>query len=165
MVYGKSMACPGDEEHPAKGTGARATLWAAMTAEAVQALMKNTIRLQQASVVLASNAEGLIALSRELRLRHRAVRQEHVGRQAETYPRRLHWMVSRKLRTGRLPHTSAAILCGVPGSGGGLRCLRPTAYAPTIGNGGADGRRVRESPRRLLHGLERGEVHSGPRLR
>src|SRR5262245_35427562 len=80
-------------------TGARATLWTAMTAEAVQALTKDTIRLHQASVVLASNAEGLIALSRELRLRHRTVWQEHVGHQAESYRNRLLCMISRKLRT------------------------------------------------------------------
>ena len=46
-----------------------------MTSEAVQRLAKNTVRLRRESVSLCSNCEGMIVLTRQLRLEHRALLQ------------------------------------------------------------------------------------------
>jgi hypothetical protein len=68
-------------------------------AEVVQTLAKNTARLCQESVVVYSNSESLA---------HHAA--SSLGK--------LHRMVRRKLRTGRLPYESVPTIHGAPSDGG-----------------------------------------------
>jgi hypothetical protein len=87
-------------------------------AEGVQALAKNTARLCQESVVLYSNCESLVLLSRHLRGRRRALSQDCATHHAASSLGKLHRMVRRRLRTGRLPYESAPIILGAPSDGG-----------------------------------------------
>lgn len=88
-----------------------------MDVEAVAALAKDTARLCRASVVLRSNCESVVLLSRHQRERHRALCQDYSTHRAARRLGKLHRMVKRKLRTGRLPYESVPTILGAPGDG------------------------------------------------
>lgn len=62
------------------------------------------------------DAEAVQALAKNGR--HRALFQDCATHQAASSLGKLHRMVRRRLRTGRLPHESAPIILGAPSDGG-----------------------------------------------
>lgn len=85
-----------------------------MNAEAVQGLAKNTVRPRHESDLLCSSGASLIGLSRQLRLRHRALSQAITHDHAAGHLSKLHRMIGRRLRRGRLPHVSVPVIGGAP---------------------------------------------------
>jgi len=86
-----------------------------MDAAIVQRLAKNTVRLRRESIVLCSSCEGLIVLSRQLRGRHRVLSQQIGKHHAASRLSTLHRVIGRRLRNGRLPYVSNAVIGGAPG--------------------------------------------------
>jgi len=89
-----------------------------MDTEAVQALAKDTMRLRRQSLDLCANCGDVVVLSRKLRALHRALSNEHAKHHAVNDLVKLHVMIARRLRSGRLPYASVPIVNGVPGDGG-----------------------------------------------
>ena len=89
-----------------------------MTAEAVQALVQDTIRLRSQSLELFASCRGLVVESRQLRVRRRALSGVHAQHESAGRLIKLHRRIERRLRSGRLPYASAPIVSGFPGDGG-----------------------------------------------
>ena len=103
-----------------------------MDAETVQRLAKNTDRLRAESVVICSTCEGLIVLSRQTRGQHRVLSREIAQHHAASHLSKLHRLIGRRLRAGRLPYGSVAVIGGAPAAGGSCdACDQPFA-APQL---------------------------------
>src|SRR5262245_26793479 len=86
-----------------------------MDTEAVQTLARNLARLHQERLELYTIGQGLVFASRALRAERRALSREHATQQDASNRSRIRRTIARRLRNGRLPYESAAILHGAPG--------------------------------------------------
>ena len=89
-----------------------------MDTEAVQTLARNLTRLRQESLALYAIGKGLVFASRALRAERRGLSHEHATQQDASNRSRIRRTIARRLRSGRLPYESAAILHGAPGGVG-----------------------------------------------
>ena len=77
-------------------------------------------RLRERCVTLCQASVSLIVLNRATRTRNGEARRLRLQAQARTVAARRESIITRKLREGRLPRASAAIISGGPGQDG--RC-------------------------------------------